>query len=240
MTERWLEALSARVEREWTDSGHVLLLSEVPGLLTRDGFDMQAILQGRKLRQFLQAETADRFKLIQSDPTSIVWGLAPLHADVTEPFNRYFRRATGPKPPRFAPAFWKAFTLPIAEGKRRWVFDEPSIHFRDEEADSRPEMGFEIERRFIVPSEDEAATGDVYRSSILTSIGSWGVETKVDPSRFSLGRKKVQASRLDPATSITEGNNLDLLLSLLHPTELSRISLPLDVVARLKGVGRGS
>ncbi len=240
MTEGWLEALNAHVEREWTGSGHVLLLSEVPSLLTRDGFDMQAILQGRKLRPFLQAETADRFKLIQSDPTSIVWGLAPLHADVAEPFNRYFRRATGPKPLRFAPSFWKAFTLPIEEGKRRWVFDEPSIHFRDEDADSSPEAGYEIERRFIVPSEDGAATGDVYRSSVLTSIGSWGVEMKVDPSRFSLGRKKVHAPRSEPAASITEKNNLDLLLSLLHPTELSRISLPLDIVARLKGVGRSS
>jgi hypothetical protein len=233
MTDSWLDALSKLVEDEWNEHGYALLLSRVPALLGAQGFETETILQGRKLRPFLEAETAGRFRVIRSDPNSIIWGLVPATAEVSEPFARYFRRSSGPKPPRFAPSAWKAFTLPIPEGKRRWIFDEPSIHFRDEDSDVHPEGGHEIERRFIVSAGEEPEEGDVYRAAVVASIGSWGSETGVDPTRFALGRKKKPLAKPEQVRR-SEITAFDQLVALLQPGELSRISLPLDIVVRLK------
>lgn len=237
MAADWLEALDSFVKAEWTDHGVALLLSRVPALLGSRGFEMEDILQGRKLRLFLETETEGRFKVIRNDSYAIMWGLVPAEANVSEPYTRYFRPPSGVKSVRFAPSAWKAFTLPIPEGKRRWLFDEPSIAFADHPSDQPPEGGYEVERRFIAPLQ-EGVENEVFNTTVQALIASWAVEKRIDVSRFALGRKRAPIAKLQRASTPhveTEGDTaLDQLLGLLQPGELARISLPLDVVVRLR------
>lgn len=233
----WLDSLTTHVQHEWDKRGLAILLSRVPSLFEEDGFDPEDILQGRKLRPFLENETAGRFKVLQSEDHKI-WGILPADASIAEPYSRYFPRSSGERPIRFAPAAWKAFTVPIPEGKRRLLFDEPSIAFQDCAPDDSFSNGYEIERRFVmVPEKTEDS--DVHQATILSSIASWAAEQSVDPARFALGRKRAPVTK--PAKAATARGSaaetaLDQFLALLQPGELTRIALPLDVVARLQSV----
>ncbi|WP_395944467.1 hypothetical protein [Brevundimonas sp.] len=237
----WLETLESLVKDEWKEHGVALLLSRVPALMAGCGFSMEEILKGRKWRVFLETDpqVEGRFRVIQNEGHSIVWGVVPADAQVSEPYSRYFRTRTSAKPIRFAPAAWKAFTLPIPEDRRRWIVDEPSIGFADHPAENVPETGYEIERRFIVP-EETGGDNEVFKAEVQASIASWASELQIEVSRFGLGRKRVPVSKAQrPATIIAEGGAetaLDQLIGLLQPAERTRISLPLDVVERLRSI----
>ena len=236
MTANWLDTLAALVQREWDDKGQAILLSRVPSLFEDEGFDPEDILQGRKLRPFLENETEGRFRVLRSDDQKIVWGLLPATAQISEPYTRYFPKSSSDRPIRFAPSAWKAFTLAIPEGQRRWLFDQPSIRFEDFASDEAAVDGHEVERRFVTVSE-RSEDDEVHRATVLSSIAAWAAEKSIDPSRFALGRKRAPVSKAaqpSPAPGSTGATALDQLLSLLQPGELTRISLPLDVVARLR------
>lgn len=225
----WLDFLKAECSQEWNTHGKALMLSRIPAVLTAGGFAMEEILQGRKLRPFLQSECGSDFQVIQSERISIVWGIVPIDAHVSEPFDRYFQRTDGTRATRFAPAAWRAFTLPVPAGKRRWLFDEPSIHFNDFDDDSPPVAGFEIERRYIVEAVEG---GDLDTALVLQRIAEWAAELRIDAQRFALGHKKSATPKADPAVN-ARGTALDQLLKLMLPSELTRVVLPLDVIARL-------
>lgn len=241
MAADWLDTLTSIVETQWKDEGFAVLLSRVPALLEGEGFDLQAILQGRKLRPLLETEAADRLKLLQSEASHMIWGIVPADAEVSAPYARYFRRQNRDRPLRFAPSAWKAFTLPIAEDERRWLFDEPTIHFEDRATDQAGQSGHEVERRFVVLPESEKEEGEVFRARVLKAIADWASEQNLDPSRFALGRKRAPAAKPMPTPSprsapFVAETALDQFIGLLQPGELTRISLPLDVVVRLRSV----
>ncbi len=216
---------------QWEKHGTVLILSQVPHVLESAGFDVKELLAGQKLRPFLQAKSEGHFQVIPNERNRTLWGLAPLSAELSAPFERYFPQADSARAPRFASSMWRAFTISVAPGKRRWVFDEPSIHFLDLDAEEpQPDSGIEVERRFIVEATEG---GEVETATIIQSIAKWGIENSIDTTRFAIGRKKLPSAK-PAASNFQTQNALDQLIAILLPAELSRISLPLDVVARLK------
>ncbi|MNS08994.1 hypothetical protein D3C72_404630 [compost metagenome] len=241
MAADWLDTLTSIVEAQWNDEGYAVLLSRVPSLLEQEGLDPQTILQGRKLRPLLLSEAAERLKLLQSETNHIIWGIVPADAPVSAPFVRYFRPSAADRPLRFAPSAWKAFTVPIAEDQRRWLFDEPAIYFEDRQSEEAGDGGHEVERRFIVRPQEDTEESEVFRARVVATIGAWAAEQDVDPSRFALGRRRAPATKPSPTppphpVPSLSATALDQLISLLQPGELTRITMPLDVVARLRSV----
>lgn len=226
----WIEVLKENCQVEWDKHGKVLILSRIPPLLEDAGVDVKGLLGGQKLRPFLLTNAAGNFQIFQSERNDILWGIAPLLENLAEPFDKYFPKSPAPHATRFAPSFWKAFTSPLAPGKRRWVTDEPSIRFADLDTEVAPQSGsLEIERRFVLGLDEDS---EVDTAAMLQNIAAWGTDNKVDTGRFALGRKKAPVPKAPAATSDAR-SALDQLLDILHPSETARISMPLDVVARL-------
>lgn len=229
--DQWKVVLRQVCQEAWDETGRAVLLSRVPSLLRNEGIDLAGLLAGRRLRPFLQTEGADAFQLLQSEANPIVWGIVPAAAEIKLPVDQYLQRAdsTPAKAQRFAPAVWKAFTTPVEPGFRRWLLDEPSPHFRDLPDGQTAEGGKEIQHHLIagVP-----AGGEVDNARTLSAIARWSSEQRVDPSRLSMDRKRVRASKPEGASS-SSGTQLDELLGLFLPAELTRVSVPLDVIARL-------
>lgn len=239
MAADWLNFLTEHVEAEWKEYGFAVLLSRVPSLLERGGFEPEAILQGRKLRPLLEVQAAEQLKLVQSEINRIIWGIVPANAQLVEPYHKYFRRATADRPVRFAPAVWRAFTAPIDAGRRRWLFSEPTVHFDDRSAGDPGDGGYEVPSRSIMMPENNGGRSDHFSSKVTAAIYAWANESSVDVSQFSLGRRSGSATKpgLSPqAGSVPSSAStaLDRLLELLQPAEMTRISLPLDVIARLR------
>lgn len=226
----WRDVLKARVQEVWDREQRALMLSRVPQVLKDAGIDAGELLQGRKLRPFLEAEGAGHFNLIQSERNHIVWGILPSAVAASRPYDQYLLRPEAERALRFAHAAWVAFTTPIEPGRRRWITDEPSVHFQDLAEDAEPGAGYHIDRRYIAEGD---ARGEVGGAVVVARIGEWAAEQKVDPSRFALGRRKSPVPRGDRAQPVGE-SALDQLLGILLPSELTRMSIPLDVVARLR------
>jgi len=231
----WRDVLKDKVQEFWDAGRRALVLSRVPALLKDAGIDIEPLLAGRKLRPFLASECGEGLQLVQSEKNPIIWGLLPATVNATPPYDQYLYRPTGERPRRFAPAVWRAFVTPIEAGRRRWLTDEPSVHFSDLPEDEAPTAAHEVERRFVV---DAVGDSEVDRALVISRIGEWAAEQKLDPTRFELGRRKPPLPQPDGARTRTRTdsapNALDQFLGLLLPSELTRISIPLDVVARLR------
>ena len=89
--------------------------------------------------------------------------------------------------PRFCPAFWAAFRVPLEESKRRYVTDHEPIEFRDLSIDGKP-FGREIGREYILGR-------DVDSSEVRNKIHQWLEENQVDSESYRRTRSQTsQAS----------------------------------------------
>lgn len=226
----WIAELGRIVEERWRTTGRPVLLSAVPGLLRNVGINIKAISGGRSLRAFIEtaAGSHESFRLHRDPASPLIWGLVPSSAAVQSDQNLRLgmpppnAESTGPVS-RAHPAVWKAFNTPLADGFRRFISLDP-IHYKDIKAgvNTEPEGMVEVRSPYLA---EEGAHEAPHR--VADRIGEWIAENGLDRDRFFVSRRR---STLSAANQ----TRLAVLLSLFKEDELSRVSIPLDVIARLE------
>lgn len=126
-----------------------------------------------------------------------------------------------PAMPRYSRSFWAAFSMPLRGGERRYINIE-THEFGPEKEKLGPEQDvWEIEPRFIRGTAEVALDN----SEIYQRIDDWLRSAGLDGKNFFI--RKLQ--RTNSGDSL-----LDQVISVLDNDQLSRVVLPLDVVAILR------
>ena len=218
------ERIVQLVEECWQEHQMPLLLSR---LGTQDDGRIAEVVrqQAGGLADYLRTSLSDRVRVVQHSTKSMVIGAIPRHAAATLDgaydaiLEKTFSR-TESSYLRFLPAFWTAFRKPLAEGSRRYVSLREPIHFLDTSSTPQLEEYAEIQRRCIVGFDADTA-------EVLQSLEKWLTSNDLDIAHF-VSTRKMEKNR-PPSNDL-----LDRLLRALGPDDLKRISMPLDVVAKLR------
>jgi hypothetical protein len=121
--------------------------------------------------------------------------------------------------PRYAPRFWAAFAVPLAQGEHRFI-NLSTLAFGPvgPSAGSNADIR-EIEPQFIAPMDASGSASDT-----TVRIAEWLDQQKLEPERFIAKPRH---------TGRDGGTALEFLLNTLDGDQLRRVSLPLDIVKTL-------
>ena len=218
------ERIIELVQQSWDDNGTPLLLSR---LGAQDGGEIARLAKQEafSLAAYLRDRLADDVLVIQHSTKPVVVGAVP--ADVEgEPadFDTWLERTHGQSvgmPPRFHPAFWAAFRVPLDDEKRRYMSIVPPLRFIDAYPEDRPEGDnyAEIESEFI--------NSDVEPSEVQVNLDDWLDANGLEAAPFLAANK--------PGGGRSSSDDLlGRLLGALDYEDQKRVSLPLDIVAKLR------
>ncbi len=211
------------VQEHWEKHGMPLLLSL---LGSEEGGEIGRLAKQEAggLGAYLRHRLTARVRVIH-DSTNTVAGAIPVDAEVdaNAGFDRLLEkthsRSSGASP-RFHAAFWAAFRKPLDESKGRYTSIRAPFRFVDVSSEERPDGFREIAREYVVGPDAEAM-------EVQQKAQDWLAANGLDPDRF-LWKNKADVARL-PSDDL-----LGRLLLSLEPDELKRISMPLDVVSKLR------
>ena len=212
------------VQQSWEDHQVPLLLSR---LGAQDGGEIARLAKQESfsLAGYLRDRLADDVRVIQHSSKPVVVGAVPAGVE-GEPgdFDAWLERTHGQSlgvPPRFHPAFWAAFRVPLDENKRRYMSLVPPLRFVDAYPEDRPEGDnyAEIEWEYI--------DSNVEPSEVQQNVDDWLEANGLDAVPF-LASNKPSGSRS------SSDDLLGRLLAALDPEDQKRVSLPLDIVAKLR------
>ena len=222
-----LEELDRRivelVEQSWSDDEMPLLLSrlgaqdggDIARLAKQEAFSLAAYLRDR-----LEAEV----QVIQHSSKPVMVGAIPADVEGTpSEFDTWLERTHGPTPglpKRFHRAFWAAFRVPLDDEMRRYMSLVPPLRFTDAYPEDRPEGDtyLEVEREYI--------DSDVDAGEVQENVEDWLDANGLDAAPF--------LAQPRPGAGPGSGSLLDSLLNVLDLDEQRRLSLPLDIVAKLR------
>ena len=220
MTERPPDELDRRivdsVRHHWDDKQMPLLLS---ALGERGDIGVRAKTAAGSLANYLRVRLADSVAVIQHSTKSSIVAAVPADAAGDRDFDSLLEkpvgRPTDTSQPRFVPALWAAFQRPLDEGNERYVSVKRPIRFVDVADGEQPENRVAIPRKYI-----SDAPGVVER------ITQWMEENKLERAPFLFEER---AGERLPSNDV-----LGRFLLALDPGDLARISLPLDIVNKLR------
>ena len=212
------------VQEHWRKHGIPLLLSL---LGSEEGGEIGRLAKQEAggLGAYLRHRLTDRVRVVNHSTKPAVAGAIPVDAEVdaNAGFDRLLEkthsRAAGANP-RFHSAFWAAFRKPLDESKGRYTSIRAPFRFVDVSSEERPDGFREIAREYVVGPDAEAM-------EVQQKAQDWLAENGLDPDRF-LWKNKADVAHL-PSDDL-----LGRLLLSLEPDELKRISMPLDVVSKLR------
>ena len=125
---------------------------------------------------------------------------------------------------RYHPAVWAAFRRPLADDKMRYISKDGIVRFVDSTMELASEEFTNVDRQLI-----DAGSCDPKLAENM--ILQWIDENELDVLRFQL--PKSTANPKFPANDL-----LGELLASLELDELRRISMPLDVIQKLRNKKR--
>lgn len=228
------DAIVSIVAEKFERTRRVILLSNLGQDLVKAGIDYKAILDQRKLAEFIRSELSHRVTLIPIPGKDKVVGIHPAGIDLSsqdDPFGLdrlEFVQSAGTvsnqeKRLLLHSQVWFAFSHFLADGHVRVLELQPEPIYRDIlETSSIPETGYRIDRGLIVPVGSLAKPDRDAR--IYENVAKWAAGARI-PLDGLLAKKVERAERR---------NLLDELLRALSHAELSRITLPLDLVKTLR------
>ena len=198
------------VQEFWDEHQKPLLLSQ----LGAQDIGKQAKEQAGGLRAYV--ERLDQLTVIQHSGIQALVGVVP--RDVRESADDLLNR-TQSDTTTYHPAVWAAFRKELYRSKRRYISTEPPINFTDIQEGAPPSGFVEIQREHIANPADRV-------SEVVRRIKAWlEANHKVDPAVFN---RSTMGQRL-PANDL-----LGRVLLALEPDELRRMSIPLDIVRKLR------
>ena len=211
------------VQKHWEAHDTPLLLSQLGSRISREN---AAIIKNESgnLATYLRDRLADRVEVIQSGQNQAIIAAIPANVrkdsniDVDAMLVGTSRRLVFP---RFHPAFWAAFVKEPAPRTRRYVSVGPPPRFHELSDDTTPSDAdaTEVASEYIVGDDDVAA--------VHSSIKRWLIANSLDESLFL-------ADRESRRKQLPSDDLLGRLIVALTSEELKRMSIPLDIVSKLR------
>lgn len=207
----------------WNEHHMPLLLSR---LGSHDRGEIARIVKqhSSNLRWYLRNQLADDLQVVQHSTKPQLVGVLPRHVDVDADddgdslLEKTIDESVVPGP-RYHPAFWAAFRKPLDKSRNRYMSIRSPIQFQDSPSAERPDGFIQITSEYVAGPHAEHAT-------VQQRVQEWLADNKLQPSVFlSTG---ASADPEQPA------DLLDRLLHALDPSDLERITMPLDVVRKLR------
>ncbi len=207
----------------WAKHSKPLLLSQ---LGSRDDGQLAAVAkqQAGGLAAYIRSRLADQIRVIQHDAMPELVGAIPAETEIKEhggPNALLERTRSEPGgTARFHRALWAAFRRPLDKSKRRYMSHREPIHFEDVPLGEQRVGDFtEVDSSYIVETGDAA--------QVQEKIEDWLAANSLDLTTFQVAKRRESSSL--PANDL-----LGRLLVALDRDQLSRISMPLDVVDKLR------
>lgn len=227
----WVQVLKNLAEERWSNGQRALLLAQVPALLKEKGVDLSQALKGRKLRDAIAYEGSGLIWLVQNPQDSLVWGVVHDGTIADSDPEALFlkRRQDAVSRPQFYKAFWFAFIMSLKKDYERYVAAKAPFRFTDMSMGDLLDFdGIKIAPEYIIKSD--AVKGD-FDAEVYSSIQNWGADNKIKLSQF------YWRGPADFRTPSLYQNREKWLteISKLATDDLARISVPLDIVAKLLG-----
>lgn len=209
----------------WRRTGKACLISTLGQRLSADAKLSITLQTGMKLQQFVLSSMANDLRIERRPGIEDDIGLFPKGTELPLDLSTYFSVTTreGLVVPRYVPSVWAAFAVPIPPGKRRH-FDSHALRFYDLDETMPPPPGtFEISPDKVPPSD----AGD--RTTIVAeNLRAWLKDRGLDESKF-VAKVPTQVN----APTRAEGTVLYAFINALDEKDLGRMTLPLDIVAKL-------
>lgn len=204
------------VRQHWSDEQTPLLLSRLGGY---DDIGAYARSVASGLEAYLRHRLADRVTVIRHSANPTVVAAVPAGAAGEHDFDSLLEKPVSSSPdtsqPRFVPALWAAFRRPLDEGKERYVSVKRPIRFVDVAPGEHPE------NRVVIPRE---CISDA--PGVVERITQWLEVNELDSRPFLF--EELAGERL-PSNDV-----LGRFLLALDPGDMTRISIPLDIVNKLR------
>ena len=201
-----------------------LLLSRLGGERNGD-IARQAKEQAGSLGAYLRKRLADHVQVVQHSIRPTVIGAIPSDVVAAESgnFDTLLEKTRGhamQTAQRFRPAIWAGFRKPLHESNRRYMSVQAPVHFQDGPGDDQPDGYIEVQREYVVGPEAEA-------TEVQHKIEAWLTENGLEPTPFMMTRPSETAQ-------LPSHDLLGRLLLALDPDDLKRLSMPLDIVNKLR------
>ena len=201
--------------------------NRVPLLLSRLGLQDDGEISkltrqySSSLREYLERHLSDQVRVVQHQSKSQLVGAIPMEVDLDEGGADTVLEKTQNKTAntvlRFHPAFWAAFRKPLDKSKSRFMSDHVPVRFMDSASLQTPHGFVEVEREYIVGPD-----ADFFR--VQQTAQDWLDHSGIEPSIYLSSGKSTEQPR----------DLLDRLLDTLETSELERVTMPLDVVSKLR------
>ena len=173
--------------------------------------------EGSNLAGYLRNRLAGQIRVIRHTDNPTVVAAVPTGAsgDFDSLLDQVRGRHAGADASRFAPALWAAFRRPLDDTKERYVSVKRPIRFIDVALEERPEGRIAVPREYI----SEA-------SGVYERIEKWIQENNIARAPLLF---EIRAGEKLPASDV-----LGRFLLALEPEDLARVSIPLDIVKKLR------
>ena len=206
----------------WNEHHKPLLLSR---LGNRDRGEIARLVRqyASNLRSYLNNQLADNVQVVQHSTRRELVGAVPSHAkmgandDVDSLLEKTLNESIATAP-RYHPAFWAAFRLPLDESNNRYMSTRAPILFQDSPGD-RPDGFVQITSKYVAGPDSQYA-------EVQQMAEEWLADNKLQPTPYLSGAR--------PPRSEQSADLLDRLFHALDPSDLERITMPLDIVLKLR------
>ena len=215
----------AHVNAFWREHGVPMLLSAL-GNVEHGRISREAKRQAEGLRAFLEVTVGDHVMVVEHSKNPTVVGVVPRN-EVTRGIQDWDSLLDKPGPKttlrRLHPAFWAALRKPISDSMERYVQsgESESVRFTDVAGGDDFPNGVRLGRQFIVGLE--ASSEEVHKAAM-----TWLNENNLDISNF------LPETGLRTSAKLPSNDLLGKLVLALGERDLQRISIPMDVVAKLR------
>lgn len=212
------------VHRCWDEHRMPLLLSRLGGE-HNGNIAREAKEQAGGLGAYLRHRLVDRVRVVQHSTKPALIGAIPSDADTggSGDFDTLLDQTRGHARQitrRFLPAFWAGFRKPLDEASRRYMNVKAPVHFRDDLGDNQPDGFIEIQSEHVVGPDAED-------TEVQHEIEVWLANNELEPSSFLV-------THTTEPTQLPSHDLLGRLLVALDPDDLKRLSMPLDIVNKLR------
>jgi hypothetical protein len=209
----------------WAANRKAMLLSSLGLVLRRDRPELLATAENG-LQRFIERTAIAQIVRHPSQAQKI--GAVPLTVPLPDDINELFTSTEhgASRRPRLVKEFWDAFHTPFV-GSRYVIFDDGRVSIVEGQA---PEAmpSYEITHADVV--EPTSATLNEKIGATWDKIVAWLARNKLDIAAVTVRNQQGAAfeGRWSPAR-----NSLARRLACLSPADQARISIPLDLVAKL-------
>ncbi len=227
--EDWLTALVKVTEEYWNGGNRILLLTQAAKHLKSRGIDYKEQTGGRGLKAAIVDAGTDKLRLIKDPNDHLVWGVIPssVDGDGSLIFEEFQEKKEKEKDEhiRFKPSVWAAFVKTIDSKRTRYIERLALEKFTDIDlSTAAPSDGYIlVDSKYLYHSPSEYRNNGKIQKDIL----EWAAENKLSEELLVSEREYVRKTN--------DIEDFFVRLSKVDHADLSRVSIPLDVVVKALG-----